>query len=74
MLGRPSYCGTIKIWVQSGPLTIEGGYLATKALLTTAVTPITALVCSNDQMAVGAYQAINEQGLKIPRGYFSYWF
>lgn len=53
-------------WVQSGPLTIEGGYLATKALLATAVTPITALVCSNDQMAVGAYQAINEQGLKIP--------
>jgi len=53
-------------WVQSGPLTIEGGYLATRKLLDSNEELITALVCSNDQMAVGAYQAINDKGLSIP--------
>lgn len=47
-------------------LTIQGGYEGTKQLLAKSNRDITALVCSNDQMAIGAYQAIYEAGLKIP--------
>lgn len=47
-------------------LTIEGGYRGTKKLLEQTNNDITALVCSNDQMAMGAYQAIYEAGLRIP--------
>ncbi|WEG73355.1 LacI family DNA-binding transcriptional regulator [Vagococcus intermedius] len=47
-------------------LTIQGGYEGTQKLLHKSNREITALVCSNDQMAIGAYQAIYEAGLKIP--------
>lgn len=48
-----------------GPVTIEGGYLAAKELLSKQ--SITALCCGNDQMAVGAYRAAYELGLSIPQ-------
>lgn len=51
-------------WVVSNAVTIEGGYLATKALLAKA--DVSALFCGNDQMAIGAYRSIFEAGLKIP--------
>lgn len=47
-------------------LTIEGGYNGAKKLLAQVNNDLTALVCTNDQMAVGAYQAIYEAGLKVP--------
>lgn len=47
-------------------LTIAGGYKATKELFSRQTEKITALVCTNDQMAVGAYQAIYEEGLRVP--------
>ena len=43
----------------------EGGYLGTKELLNRK-TPFTAILVGNDQMAIGAYSALNEAGLKIP--------
>lgn len=51
-------------WVVSGDLTIEGGYKATKELLRSR--DITAIFCGNDAMAIGCYQAISEQGKKVP--------
>lgn len=47
-------------------LTIEGGYKGAKKILEQTKGEITALICSNDQMAMGAYQAIYEAGLRIP--------
>lgn len=52
-------------FIADGPVTIEGGYLAAKALLEKQF--ITALCCGNDQMAVGAYRAAYELGLSIPK-------
>jgi LacI family transcriptional regulator len=43
----------------------EGGYRATKRLLETTPRP-TALFCFNDQVAMGAYRAVAECGLRIP--------
>lgn len=42
-----------------------GGYAAAKALLTDATLP-TALFCFNDRMAMGAYRAAADLGLRIP--------
>lgn len=44
----------------------EGGYEAMKKILDLPIVP-TAVFCSNDAMAVGAYKAINEKGLRIPQ-------
>lgn len=49
----------------SGHATADGGYLAASALLDLADPP-TALFCANDRMAMGAYDAIKERGLRIP--------
>ena len=43
----------------------RGGYEGTRSLLGGAVPP-TALVCSGDQIALGAYQALFDLGLRIP--------
>ncbi len=51
-------------WVVAGELTVEGGYRAAKELL--RVKDLTAIFCGNDAMAIGCYQAIYEQGKKIP--------
>ena len=42
----------------------KSGYLATKEILKTRA--ITAIFSGNDEMALGAYRAINEAGLSIP--------
>jgi len=54
--------------VRSAPATApttEGGYRATRALLDRADRP-TALFCFRDLMAMGAYQAAAELGLRVP--------
>ena len=43
----------------------EGGYNATKMLLARGI-PLTALVCMNDRIAFGAYQALADAGLSVP--------
>ncbi|MFI8420114.1 LacI family DNA-binding transcriptional regulator [Streptomyces sp. NPDC085479] len=51
--------------VVSGHATADGGYDAARELLDRADPP-TALFCANDRMAMGAYDAIKERGLRIP--------
>ncbi|MGX7014289.1 LacI family DNA-binding transcriptional regulator [Vagococcus silagei] len=51
-------------FVEDGPVTIHGGYVATRELLKRA--DISALCCGNDQMAIGAYRAAFDQGIVIP--------
>ncbi|MFJ8129127.1 LacI family DNA-binding transcriptional regulator [Streptomyces hydrogenans] len=51
--------------VVSGHATADGGYTAACELLDRADRP-TALFCANDRMAMGAYDAIKERGLRIP--------
>ncbi|MEU7297358.1 LacI family DNA-binding transcriptional regulator [Streptomyces exfoliatus] len=51
--------------VVSGHATADGGYSAACELLDRADRP-TALFCGNDRMAMGAYDAIKERGLRIP--------
>ena len=46
--------------------TIAGGYKAAKYMFEKIKTPPTALVCSNDLMAVGAMVYLRERGIKIP--------
>lgn len=51
-------------WISRGSLTFNGGYSAAKELLSKS--SVTAIFAENDQLAVGAYAAIYELGLKIP--------
>lgn len=51
--------------VESSFLTIQGGYEGTQKLLSKNK-DFTAIICTNDQMAIGAYQAIMEAGLRVP--------
>lgn len=44
---------------------VEGGYSATKELLTSGKIP-TAILCSSDFKALGAVKAVKEHGLRIP--------
>lgn len=53
-------------YIVESELTIAGGYEGARRLLENPHCDVTAVVCSNDQMAIGAYQAIHEAGLKIP--------
>ena len=46
--------------------TLDGGRLATRALLANGDRP-TALVCVNDIMAVGAMRELRERGLRVPQ-------
>lgn len=41
------------------------GYDATRAVLESGV-PVTGLICLNDRVAFGAYQALQERGLRVP--------
>jgi LacI family transcriptional regulator len=52
-------------WVESGPSEVQGGYEAAIRLLIRRGAP-TALFCYNDRMAMGAYRAAAELGLRIP--------
>ncbi|MFC7596556.1 LacI family DNA-binding transcriptional regulator [Terrabacter sp. GCM10028922] len=51
--------------VVSGHATADGGYAAACELLDLDDRP-TALFCGNDRMAMGAYDAIRERGLRVP--------
>ncbi len=52
-------------FVKNGQLTMSGGYQAAEELLIEHP-EVTAVFCGNDEMAVGAYQAITRLGKKIP--------
>jgi DNA-binding LacI/PurR family transcriptional regulator len=52
-------------WVKDGHFSIEGGYSAMKSILKTKECP-TAVFVASDQMAHGAYRAIQEEGLTVP--------
>lgn len=52
-------------WIADGQFTIGGGYEAMKHILMAKDRP-TALFTASDQMALGAYRAIQEAGLSIP--------
>lgn len=52
--------------VVTGMLDQKGGYEATKRLMENAKDRPTALFCFNDRMAMGAYDALRELGLRIP--------
>ncbi len=47
--------------------TLAGGFHAAKELLTRSNPRPTAIVCFNDLIAIGAYQAAKELGISIPR-------
>lgn len=53
----------VSIKVQYSDYTVDGGYIATKEVLNSGITALFAL---NDMMAIGAYKAIGEKGLRIP--------
>jgi DNA-binding LacI/PurR family transcriptional regulator len=46
--------------------TLEGGRMATRALLATGFQP-TAIICVNDVTAVGALRELRERGLRVPQ-------
>ncbi|MBU3161531.1 LacI family transcriptional regulator [Clostridium frigoris] len=50
--------------IVKGDFTIKGGYNATKKLLQKEIP--TAIFCGNDNMAIGAIQAIEEANLNVP--------
>ncbi|MBU3192219.1 LacI family transcriptional regulator [Clostridium bowmanii] len=51
-------------FIVKGDFTISGGYNATKKLLQKEIP--TAIFCGNDNMAIGALNAIKETNLKVP--------
>jgi LacI family transcriptional regulator len=52
-------------YIRNGDGETEGGYQQAQMLLGLPEAP-TALFCANDRMAMGAYDAIKERGLRIP--------
>lgn len=53
-------------WIIESHFDFEGGVLGIQSLLTQSSRP-TAVFCCSDTIAVGAYQAIQQQGLRIPQ-------
>jgi LacI family transcriptional regulator len=53
-------------WVQDGKFDLNEGYLAMKRILACSKKP-TAVFIASDRMAYGAYKAIQEAGLTIPK-------
>ncbi len=53
-------------WIVASHFDFEGGVLGIQSLLTQSSRP-TAVFCCSDTIAVGAYQAIQQQGLRIPQ-------
>ncbi len=51
--------------VETGELGVDGGYVGARNLLERNA-PFTAIVCANDQTAIGAMKAVREQGLRVP--------
>jgi len=54
--------------VVSGGWSVEGGYAAMVRLLESQ-RPMTAIVCQNDHMAMGAIRALQERGRRVPDDY-----
>lgn len=54
------------LWSASGPLSVSGGYNAMAQILRSGERP-DAVFAFNDLMAIGAYHAIQENGLSIPQ-------
>lgn len=54
------------LWSASGPLSVSGGYNAMAEILRSGQRP-DAVFAFNDLMAIGAYHAIQENGLSIPQ-------
>ncbi|KTS91129.1 LacI family transcriptional regulator [Microbacterium testaceum] len=52
-------------WQVTGHATADSGFAAAEVLLDLADPP-SAIFCANDRMAMGAYDAIKERGLRIP--------
>lgn len=55
--------------VVQGKFTEEGGYAAMKLLLLNSKfrnKPLEAVFCANDEMAIGAINALNELGIRVP--------
>jgi len=52
-------------WIVEGDLHMEGGHLAMQELLATSPRP-TAVLCTNDLMAIGALHAAHEAGIVVP--------
>lgn len=55
-----------KSWVVAGDMRVEGGEHAMRSLLSQAKRP-TAVLTSNDLMALGAFQAASFAGLRVPQ-------
>ena len=55
-----------KEWIFVGDLHVEGGYVAMERLIQSSPRP-TAVISTNDLMAVGALQAAQAAGLLVPR-------
>jgi LacI family transcriptional regulator len=51
--------------VQTGDLNVDGGYQGAQALLANDH-PFSAIVCANDETAIGAMKAIQEHGRRVP--------
>jgi LacI family transcriptional regulator len=51
--------------IKHGNYALDSGYRLTQELLTEPRLP-TAIMCGNDRMAIGAYLALSEAGLRIP--------
>ena len=51
--------------VQTGDLNVEGGYQGAKALIENDH-PFSAIVCANDETAIGAMKALQESGRGVP--------
>lgn len=54
-----------KQWIGYGDFSIESGYLSTLKILDNKEIP-SAIVCCNDEMAVGAIKAVKSKGLNVP--------
>jgi DNA-binding LacI/PurR family transcriptional regulator len=52
--------------IYESDFTIEGGYRAAKRIFEKTSFPPTAVVCSNDLMAVGVLSYLRERGIKVP--------
>lgn len=52
-------------WIQDGKFTEEGGAAAAR-LLIDQHPEVTAILCTNDKMAVGAMHMLNQQGIRVP--------